>query len=265
MIGVTNKIPAKCDTHHKAVVRWPASSPSLIHMTKQRTFVSRLTEETLQEIQGRGVTRSWPRHTSIYRTRERCTGIHIVQQGLVKVYRANSAGREQIVLLEGAGGALTIAPIIDQGTHLASAETLKPTTTLFLDTGTFLQLYAERTDFRDAVVAEMARRFRVIVGLLETISLKPVPARVATRIIEVASSNDALDGSKPFTMLLSQDELAHVLATSRESIARALGELRGANVIEQRGSKIRVLDAETLFEWSQAATSENATPLPVVI
>lgn len=234
-------------------------------MTKQRTFVSRLNHETLEEIQARGVTRSWPRHTTIYRVRETCNGIHIVQQGLVKVYRANASGREQIVLLEGAGGALTIAPMLDEGTHLASAETLKQTTTLFLDVDTFLTLYADRPDFRDAVVAEMARRFRVLVGLLETISLKPVPARVATRIIEVASSQDALDGSKSFTMLLSQDELSHVLATSRESIARALAELRTSNVIEQRGSRIRVLDAESLFELSQAGESENATPLPIVI
>ena len=54
--------------------------------------------------------------------------------------------------------------------------------------------------------------------------------------------------------MLSQDELAHVLATSRESVARALAELRGAKIIDQRGAKIRVVDAEGLLAWSQATT-----------
>jgi DNA-binding transcriptional MocR family regulator len=70
------------------------------------------------------------------------------------------------------------------------------------------------------------------------------------RLLELAAAHAALDGSRAFKLLLSQDEMAHVLGTSRESVARALGELRAHGIIEQRGAHIRVADAQALFEWS---------------
>ena len=234
-------------------------------MVKQPPFLDRLTPETRGIMEERGVQRTWPRRAVIFRMREQCTGMHVVSSGLIKLYRSNTSGREQIVLLEGAGGVLSVTPILDGGEHLASAETLQVSSTLFLEQSDFVQLYHEQQDFREAVVAELARRFRAVVGLVETISLKPVGARVATRLIELASANDALDGTQEFNLLLSQDELAHVLSTTRESVARALSELRSAGVIEQRGSRIRVKDPQLLLEWSQMEGQEGGTPLPLVI
>ena len=92
------------------------------------------------------------------------------------------------------------------------------------------------------------------VSAIVKITLKAVPARVATRLIELATVHDALDGSHSFNMTLSQDEMAQVLGTSRESVARALGNLRNAGVIEQRGSTIRIVDAAALLAWSQVST-----------
>lgn len=227
-------------------------------------FFQRLEPATVQLFEEFGITRQWRRRARIFRTGEACTGVHVVLKGLVKLYRANASGREQIVLLEGANSVLTIAPVVDRGTHLAIAETLQPTTTLFTDRDVFLRLYAERADLREAVSVEMARRLRLAVGLLETIALKPVTARVATRVLELATTRAALDGSRRFRLLLSQDELAHVLGTSRESVARSLAELRSAGIIEQRGSQVRVLDAEALFELAHTSEAEAATPLPDV-
>jgi CRP/FNR family transcriptional regulator, cyclic AMP receptor protein len=225
-------------------------------------FLMRLRPETIEEIEQYGVKRDWPRHTRIYRAGEPCTGLYLIKKGLVKLYRAAPDGRQQIILVEGAGGALGLVSMIDRGDQAASADTLKPTTTLFLSHDQFLHLQTQHADFRDGILMEMARRFRAAIGLLEAIALKPVSARVATRILELASAHDALDGSRTFRLLLSQDELAHALGASRESIARALGELRGVGIIDQTRSEIRVLDAQALFEWSRLAGAEPSTPLP---
>ena len=232
---------------------------------KSVSFLQRLQPETAELLHQAGVKRSWPRRACIFRVREPCTGIHLLLDGLVKLFRSSPGGREQIVLLEGAGSALTLAPVLDASDQIANAETLKASTTLFVPSDVFLQMFKERDDLRDAVVLDMARRLRMAFGLLETIALKPVIARIATRILDIAGSQDALDGSREFRMLLSQDELAHVLATSRESVARALAELRAQGIIEQRGAQVRILDAAVLLELSnvadQAATN---TPFPAV-
>jgi CRP/FNR family transcriptional regulator len=228
-------------------------------------FLKRLAPETIEEIERRGIKREWPRHMTVFRSGDRCTGLHVVVDGLVKIYRATPDGRQQIVLLEGAGGVLALAPVLDEGVQLASADTLKPTTTLFLTRDDFLLLHGAYSDFRAAVGIEMARRFRSTVALLETIALKPVPARVATRVLEIAAVNDALDGSRSFNLVLSQDELAHALGTSRESIARSLADLRAAGVIEQKRSLIRVLDPVALIDWSQFGGTDATVAVPAIL
>lgn len=229
-------------------------------------FLDRMLPDSLEALHRAGIRRNWPRRRCIHRVGDECAGIHLVVSGLVKVYRSNPAGREQIVLLEGTGSVLSLVPVIDQGEQIATAETLKPSTTMFVSSETFLEMFRQRNDVRDAVAMELARRLRLAFGLLETIALKPVVARVATRILELATVHEALDGMKHFRLLLSQDELAHVLATSRESVARALAELRTHGIIEQRGAQIRVVDARALFEWSNVTDQEaTTTPLPALM
>jgi CRP/FNR family transcriptional regulator len=233
---------------------------------KTTPLLHRLQPATSAALQEIGVRRTWARRRCIFRTGDACTGIHLVLAGLVKLFRSNASGREQIVLLEGEGSVLSLAPLFDRGEQLATAETLKPTTTLFVAGDEFLRFIRAHPDARDAVESEMARRLRLAFGLLETIALKPVSARVATRVFELAMAHDALEGTQQFRVLLSQDEMAHVLATSRESVARALAELRAHGVIEQRGAHIRVLDARALFEWSNVTEEDpTATPLPAII
>jgi CRP-like cAMP-binding protein len=236
-------------------VKAPLNPPRTDMDLKHRPFLRLLTPESAAELEQRGVRRQWSRNVAMFRANDECTGVHIIVDGLVKLFRSSPAGREQIILLQGAGDALTLAPIFDDGTHVTSADTLKPTTTLYIHRDDFLEIYSRRSDLREAVLIEMARRFRVIVDLVDTITLKTVPARVATHLIELASLNGALDGSEPFSMPLSQDEIAHVLATSRESVARTLSELRSAGVIEQRGSRIRIANAAALLAWSQTGSA----------
>ena len=228
-------------------------------------FLDRLQPQTLELLRANGEQHSWSRRECILRKGDPSTGVYLLTSGLVKLYRSNSSGREQIVMLEGTGGVLSLAPLFDQGTQPHSAETLKASTTLFVASAAFMQIYERCRDLREAVVFELARRLRVMQGLLETIALQPVTTRVAVRLFELASAHGALDGTHGFKLLLSQDELAHVLGTSRESVARSLGELRADGVIEQRGSQIRVRDAQALFERSHLSSPDPTTPLPAHI
>lgn len=225
-------------------------------------FLERLLPQTRQRIESSAVSRVWAQHASIFRAGEPCMGLHIIVRGLVKLYRSQSDGREQTIMLEGPGGVLAVAAVIDDEPHLVSAQALRETATMFLGRDTFLELYQSQEDFRDAVIQEVLRRFRAVVALLDTIALKSVSARVAARVLDVAVANGALDGSRTFRLLLSQQELAHVLGTTRESIARALADLHARQIIEKRGARLRVIDANALFASAQVSTSENTTPLP---
>ena len=58
------------------------------------------------------------------------------------------------------------------------------------------------------------------------------------------------DGGE-FNLPRTQSELAHELATSRESVARALGDLRRCRIISSEGRVVTILSARGLEEMAQ--------------
>jgi CRP/FNR family transcriptional regulator len=223
-------------------------------MNEQEWPLRGLTEETKSLLEPLLVMREWPARATIFRESDDCQGLHVMVSGLVKLYRASRTGREQIVHLVREPEALSVTPLFDGKNYPASATTLAKTKTLFLPRADFDHFFRTRPDFAIAMAGELARRVRNTTAITETISLKQVPARVASRIIDNAKTLGAWDDLSTFRMTLSQEELARMLGASRESVARAYAELRRLGLIEQRGSRVRILNPD---ELSRLAHSDS--------
>jgi CRP-like cAMP-binding protein len=81
---------------------------------------------------------------------------------------------------------------------------------------------------------------------VEKISLRDVPARVAMTLLEYADAAGARRDGLELELPRTQDQLAAELATTRESIERALGRLRKDGIIDQAGSRVRINSAARL-------------------
>jgi CRP-like cAMP-binding protein len=158
----------------------------------------------------------------------------------------------RILVIRGPQTALTLIPLLDAGTYATSARALCASTTWYLPRERFNFLFATRSDFREAVLAEVASVLRRMVTLTDSISLRRVPARVAARLIEDAENAGAGRTHQGFRLNLTQEELAHLVGSTRESVARALSHFRNAGVIEQRGRRIRILDWTALVQYARS-------------
>jgi CRP/FNR family transcriptional regulator len=195
---------------------------------------ARLGEGALDAVERRVVTRRVAAETLLFRHGEPCKGLYAIVEGQVRVYRSSADGREQVIHTLGPGRPVAEVPLFDGGPYPASARTTEPTRLLFLPLADFQWLYRSEPEIADAVIHELGRRLRRMVGLVEKISLR--------------------DGAE-FPLPRTQEELAAELATTRESVARALSRLRAEGIIEQSGGTVRVLDAARL---EAAATGEPA-------
>ena len=59
------------------------------------------------------------------------------------------------------------------------------------------------------------------------------------------------EGESPFSMSISRDDLASLVGTSTESVIRALSDFKDENLIEVKGSKITLLDSDSLKSLRQ--------------
>lgn len=205
-----------------------------------------LGETALREIAERTVPRSVAAGTRLFREGEPCKGLYVVMVGRVVVYRASPDGREQVMHTQEAGQPIAEVPLFDGGPYPASARAAEDSRLLFLPRDAFEWLYRNNPEIADAVIRDLGRRLRRMVRLVEKISLRDVPARVAATILEYAEAAGALTTAAEFELPRTQDALARELATSREGVARALATLRRHGIIQQRGARVRVLDAQKL-------------------
>lgn len=209
-------------------------------------------EDRLEAVASRTVSRSLPRGTLVFRKGEPCHGLYVVVEGSVRVYRANRDGREQVLHVQGPGQPLAEVPLFDAGPYPASARAEADSRVLFLPIDAFQHLYRTHPEISDAIIRELGRRLRRAVRLVEKISLKDVPARVAMTLLEYGERAGAPGDGAEFDLPRTQEDLAAELATTRESIARALARLRREGLIAQRGPRVRILSVAGLEAMSRS-------------
>jgi CRP/FNR family transcriptional regulator len=100
---------------------------------------------------------------------------------------------------------------------------------------------------------------RGVISLADSMALKTVPSRVAMLLLEEANRMQPDGIAREFRLKLTQEDVAGIVGATRESVSRALGQLRAAGVIEQHGARIRIVDAEGLGCWAQNGVAAELT------
>lgn len=218
----------------------------LIPALREVALFADLGDDALAQVARRAVRRTYPRGRILFRDGEACRGAYVVLTGSIEVYRASSDGRVQVIHLAGAGEAVAEVPLLDGGPYPASARTAAPSELLFLSRDDFQGLYRNNPEIADAVIHDLGRRLRQMVRLVDTLSLRDVPQRVATLILSRARREGVLEPGGALDLGRTQSEMASQLGTTREGVARALGRLAEDGVIRYDGPRVEIVDPARL-------------------
>jgi CRP/FNR family cyclic AMP-dependent transcriptional regulator len=96
-----------------------------------------------------------------------------------------------------------------------------------------------------AIVLNLTKNLRMLVGMLEELSFYQVTNRLARLISQLPQ--EQLSGSS--SQRITQDQLAARLGTVREVVARSLRELERSGAIQVRRREIQIIDPGILQEW----------------
>jgi CRP/FNR family transcriptional regulator, cyclic AMP receptor protein len=202
--------------------------------------------EALQRVAERMVSRRLPRDAMLFREGEACHGLYVVGEGRVVVYQASRDGREYILDSVKPGQSLAELPLFDGGPYPASARAAEDSLLYFLSLADFQTLYRSNPEIADTLIRHLGQRMRRMVRLVERLSLKDVPARLAATLLDYARAADALRNGATFSLPRTHYELAAELATSRESVTRAFARLRREGAIASEEGRVRIADLDRL-------------------
>lgn len=261
-------LPIGFPTEHLLRIWWGAKgtvardgfvSRIIIDEFKGVSFFKDLSPKALELVFQRMVRRRIPQGTILFRKGERARGVYVLSRGLVEIYRSTADGREQVIHVESPVQSIAELPVFDGGPYPASGRTVEDSEVYFLSMEDFQRLYREHPEISDAVIRNLGQRLRDLVRVVERISLRSVPGRVAKTLLERAEREGVARDGGSFDLPGTQSDLAHLLATSRESVARALGDLRRKGIISTEGRRITIRSLSGLVDLVQG----ELTPSPI--
>jgi CRP/FNR family transcriptional regulator len=175
------------------------------------------------------------------------TAFFVVLAGRVKVYKLSARGDEQILHHYGPGQTFGEAAVLSKTPFPAFAETLEHARLLEVTRAALTETIAAEPELALAMLGGLSAKLREFARLIEQLSLKEVPARLADVLLELSERA----GSETFVLAQSKRQLAAQIGTVAETMSRALKKLRAERLIEVDGATITILDAERLRELAE--------------
>lgn len=230
----------------------------LADLLRNIPFFAEIPPAVLEALAARCVPRTVGEGFTLFRAGDRCSGLYLVLEGRVRIYRTATDGREQTIALEGPGRPVAELPLFDGGTYPASAATLEPARLAFLPRTEFEHAFRTNPDVAVAVVRALGGRLRHLVQLVETIAFRDVAARLAMLLAEEADRYGVAGPGDRVTLVLerTQEQLATEIGTARESVSRAFKQLKGKGlIVRQVGSRVELVNSSLLREYARGDTA----------
>ncbi len=186
-----------------------------------------------------------PRGTVLYRRGERCSGIHVVLSGHVKVVLGTANGAEKVVELAGPGQTLGETAVFLDRPHKTSAETLSDSGLLHIPRERVFAAVQNHPGFAQRIIAGLSHRLDRFISDLESLTLHSGTERVVAYLL---SRLDA-DERRPHvgvTLPASKGVIASRLNLTQEHFSRILHDLVSTNLIRVDGRYITITDVARL-------------------
>lgn len=208
-----------------------------------------LEETYLSELAGIAVLERYKRGQIIFSEGDPGVGFYIVGSGKVKVFKLSFGGKEQILHIYGPGKPFGEVPVFAGKQFPASAMAVAASQILFFPREAFITLIRRNPSLSLNMLAVLSSRLRQFTVMVENLSLKDVPARLASYLLDLATEEGR---EETVTLPVSKNQLSGLMGTTPESVSRIFTRFAAEGLIVVDRNVITLLDADTLAEVAES-------------
>jgi CRP/FNR family cyclic AMP-dependent transcriptional regulator len=209
---------------------------------------SGLEEGALLEVGQALVVRRLHQGALLFQEGEEGQGAFVVLSGEVRVYHALADGREYTMEIVGPGGTVAVVCLFDEGPYPASAEAYTEVWVGLLQRRVARELVRAHPELALRLLAVLSARLRRAHQRTSDLAVLTAHERIALTLLRLSGGGQG-DG---LVRVRSRTELAKLVGTARETVARALSDFQRHGAVELRGEEI-VVHRERLAQWVDLA------------
>jgi CRP-like cAMP-binding protein len=207
-----------------------------------------LPAEQLEKIADTALDQTFQKGQTVFTEGQEAAGFYVVVSGQIKIFKLSPEGKELILHFVAPGECFAEVPVFSGGRFPANAEAMEKSRLLFFRRAVFLELIRTDPALAMNMLADLSKRLRKFSQLVEQLSLKEVPSRLAAYIVSLSEEEK---GSRNLELSVSKGQLASLLGTIPETMSRILSKMSSQGIIRVQGRKITILEMDKLEDLAE--------------
>ncbi|MDP7421759.1 MAG: Crp/Fnr family transcriptional regulator [bacterium] len=194
--------------------------------------------------------RVYPRNTFIFWQNENVLNGYLLDKGLIKLYRSHQNGRTRTLSLKTDNDLISELSLLFPFKHLCTAQVLNKSSVICFPVEELTNIAGENSNFQKSI--------RQVVNVLIERSLMEIENRIfmningclATKLIQLTNKFGVTkEGGTMINLKLSQQQLADMIGTNRETVCKALLMFKKCKAIGIKNKLITILNKSKLEAW----------------
>jgi CRP/FNR family cyclic AMP-dependent transcriptional regulator len=176
--------------------------------------------------------------------------VFVIISGRVKVSVSSREGRTAIVRIAGPGEVLGISAAMSGTQHETSAEAVELCRVKAVHVSDFMQFLRQYPEASAEATNCLLREYRVVLNSVCRLALpNTVAGRLASLLLEWLDVRRKTTANESrFIVALTQEEIASMTNTSRETVSRVLHQFQQDKLIRIKGASVTILQPKALEE-----------------
>jgi CRP/FNR family transcriptional regulator len=167
--------------------------------------------------------------------------------GKAKLSTSSTEGKTIITKLSEAGDVLGLNATISNRPYEVTAEMVEPGQANFIPRDALLQFLREHGEVAVRVAEQLSRNYYTAYEEIRTLGLTTSPAeKFAKLLLSWVSDAEQANGASQIKLILTHEEIAEMIGTTRETVNRLFSEFKKKQLIQVKGSTLVIRNPAAL-------------------
>lgn len=171
--------------------------------------------------------------------------LFLLKEGTVQLYRLTREGEKRVIDTLDPGTIFGEMPLIGQGMYGAFAQAVEDCTLGTVESTALERLLLQNPTIALRILEGVGKRLSEAESLLEDITFKSVPARLASLLLRLMKEQG------PIIAGYTHQNLANTIGAYRETTTQTLGVFKRQGLIKIGRKRLQILDVEGLREIAE--------------
>ena len=182
------------------------------------------------------------------RTGQNLTAFYYLNEGKIKKYKVDNDGREQIIYIYSSGEFFGYSAILSNESYGDTTSTLENSVISFISKDSFLDILSQSSVLSRLLLKSLSHEFSVMANLIAVLSHRTVRERAALSLLILHDKYKLSDApDEEVFITLSRVDLANMVGTARETLARIINDFKQEKLIRSEGRKIQIINVKQLI------------------